>query len=905
MADGLKYSHTENGRVYFDDPAAENAPATNYPPLADYTPPAVNGRKYFSEGELDPGYVPPEKRGPLSNVPDESYLSAIPKSLGTVAKDVVTGTLGAGGDIFNLGAMSTGKIASLLGYPTSAEETLNKAKQYREKTRQEARGGNYLAWTDPFAFLPTSEDVESTLFPRAGSYTPTTSLGRMGQSGLTATAMALLPGGKEDLIPTLGKVAKEAAPAFFGGATAEKVGEETQDPLLAMLAGMGVTLPTSIGLGAAKNWTSPKEQGERLTGSILRTASENPDVAKSAIEKGVVESEAPGHFLPNLPMRSGVMSGDSGQVALDVLLGKDGKFAPPGSYAADLAQAVSGDPALANTIIREGAQGVSARVRPTDIPGSYGIPATAPRQTASTAAHAVYSTFEDQARANMEAAWKDPRIANARLYKNKVIGAIDEYVNGLSDTRKKMLPPDVMDTIENLRFKEGRDIPLGEIQDIRSRVLSYGRSSKDAFTGGQNYDFGKKLGSILSDSSNVVFGDNPRVAPGAPAGSLMGTARGAWQKAVDATREYHQKFNEGFFKKLNEETPGGQLKIAADTMLDKALHQSNGTQVLEQLQKVTNGGINDHVAHYMIADLTDDGKIIKPERVDKWLSQSNNAAIVDKVPGLRQKIDSIRNMSEAEQLANTFASYSDNPKKLLKIFDDNRAAIDRLASPSDKQYFKMLENSAKLWAEDTPGDPIKAAESLKHLASGNTSDLLFAVGSGKVTSALSTMAAAVAAGTFMPESVMRYLPVETAGPFLEGIVGGLAGLPHLKISPRSLVEKMMVGNVPARAMELLQKSRDDLKLRALLMSKPDPKVISSLLNVPGSIAVTNAGSQGVEYGRQGFASGGAVGDYDSEAERLIEETDKARKFLSSQTEAILSKPDDHVVAALNVVKHVI
>jgi hypothetical protein len=66
-----------------------------------------------------------------------------------------------------------------------------------------------------------------------------------------------------------------------------------------------------------------------------------------------------------------------------------------------------------------------------------------------------------------------------------------------------------------------------------------------------------------------------------------------------------------------------------------------------------------------------------------------------------------------------------------------------------------------------------------------------------------------------------------------------------------------------------------------------------------------AAEQGAEDGRSGFASGGAVIDFDTEANRLIGEATKARKFLSSQTESILSKPDDHVVAALHAVKNVI
>jgi hypothetical protein len=107
--------------------------------------------------------------------------------------------------------------------------------------------------------------------------------------------------------------------------------------------------------------------------------------------------------------------------------------------------------------------------------------------------------MEEQAYTKMEDAWKDPRIANAQVYKKKVIEAIDSYIGGLSETRRKLLPPDVIDTLDKLREVDAKTIPLTELQDIRSRILANGRQafrSGDNFTGGENNAFARKIGDI-------------------------------------------------------------------------------------------------------------------------------------------------------------------------------------------------------------------------------------------------------------------------------------------------------------------------------------------------------------------------------------------------------------------------
>jgi hypothetical protein len=840
------------------------------------------GPRVLKYEESDPGFVPPEKRGILSNTPDESIATWLPKSAGTIATDVVAGIVGAPGEMLNFGNMLGAKAASVIDPSKSFGERTKEWEDYRTNERKKGLGA------DPSVWLPNFEDVKEPIAGVVGSYEPTTGWGRAVQTGLGAAATALTPGGApRDL--TLGKkLVTEALPAFIGGSTAQAVGENTQDPFLAAVSGMAATVPTRIGTTIARNWSSPEETASRVAGQALREGADDPAKAKAALD-----AHDPVDYLPGHPVRSSSVSGDQGLAGMDMLL-DDQRLRPQHSAANDIANIVSGDPERAKTVVATGASDAASKINP-DVQGSYGLTSNTPRQTSSTDARGVFNTLEEHAHGAMEAAWKDPLIAKANLFKNKVIKTIDDYVGGLTSSRRRMIPPDVMDTVEQIRSMPGRDIPLSELQDLRSRVLSAGRQlfrSGDSFAGGENNAFGRKLSEVLNDGANIVFGDK------------TGAARTAWQRAIDATRTYHQTFNDGFLKDLNTEGPSGALKVATDNTIGEMLKPGRGTQALEQMQQATNGAINGHVADYMVAKLTTDGsKIITPAQVDKWLASGNNQAIVSRIPGLANRIAQIRMTSVADQVANEFKTNANRPDKLVAMFDNNRAAIDASIPPAERPYFTMLENSARKATEKLPTEPSKLRGTLRKLATGNTSDILFALGTKKITSALAGIASLTAAGHFIPQvgEIM-----EGAGTVAETGLGAVVGLGHLgRLNIGKGIERALTGDVSKRAMTILQKARNDPKLMSLLMSKPTPEVLSHLLAPGATLGVIESGNRGIQDGRQGFATGGSVIDADGEADRLIGETEKARKYLNSKTEKILDKPDHVVVAALNAVKNLI
>lgn len=842
-------------------------------------------RRVFTDEELAPGYTPPEKRGILSNSPDDGWISSALKSAGTIGTDIAAGTLGMVGEAANMGSILGAKVASTIDPSKSTSERHNEFVKGRKEN---------MPW------LIDMSDVKDFITPFIGEYKPTTAPGRMLQTGLGAAGMALTPGGEERNVGLATRALEEGLPAFLGGAGAQAVGEYTQDPFLSIVAGLGGGLAGRTGVTAHRNWANPEESASRIAGQALRENATDPTAAKANLS-----AYDSADFLPGMPARSSVIGGDPGLIAMDVLMGNDARFKGKDTNAEILAHTVAGDAKTANTVVSKGAEDAAANIKP-DVQSTYGISGNTPKQDSSEAVRSIYGKLEENAHKGMEDAWQDPRIANAQMYKNKVLSQIDDYINGLDITNRKAIPADVLDTIEQIRGMDGKTIPLTELQSLRSRVLSVSRkefSGGDRFVGGANYALGRKLGDIISDGGNIQFGDKPRVLPGAPAGSPIGTARDAWQKAVDATRNYHQTFNEGFLKDLNAED-GGKLKLAANQTLDEAFKPSYGTKALEQLQSVTNGAINAPASDYLIAKLTNDGsKIVKPADVDRWLAQGSNAALVDKIPGLRARINQIRNATATDQLSMAFERAANNPEKVVKLFNDHRQAINTLVPAAQRPYFNMLEKSAKMASTEIPDTPAGLTGALKKLATGNTSDLLYAVGSGRLASIFAGVTSAIAAGHLLPESVAAYLPETLWG---DTILGGALGSVHLgPIDMKRPIETILTGKVRQRAIDILQAARNDPKLMAELMDKPSPEKLSHLLGVGGLTGVTTAAESGVDQGRNGFASGGAVSDEDGEAARLIRETDAARKFLSSQTEAILDKPDDHVVAALNAVKNII
>lgn len=835
------------------------------------------------------GYLPESERGVLSAAPDESTLAGTAKFLGTGAIKALSHLPGMVGDFQQLGDVGTAYLTSLAqGQPFSS--TYESLKEYKDKHPEE----NTLN-------APSGEDIQKMVFARTGEYSPSSSVGRAGMAGLEA--MTPMGGGTAKLSAAerAWQLAREAAPAFGAGATAQAVGEQTQNPFLSFLSGLVVGHGTSALPGIAEVHLSPERIAGSYAGKIIGESAQDPEAVKRAL---ALARDQRSPLLPGVTPTTEQIAQDPGLTAMYAKMDRDRQnFAPSGSAAASIAAGTSAQEAASRAATENAALLASKKLESS-------LDAAPTRQVASTEARQIFSNLEEAADANVKELWNDPKLEGAKMYKNRALGTIKDYTDGLTAVRKGTIPKEINEIIENIGSMPGRDIPLAEVQDLRSRVLAEGRKAfraGDNFTGGQLNDFARHIAdNVIGDGSNIVFGDKPAMPKVTPLEGEMGpvipteptTSREAWQKAVDATRNYHETYNSGFLKKLNKDVESGIPSVSLDSTFDVGLRGDNATQNLAQMQKATNGAINKHVEDYLMASdgLTRNGtRLVKPEDVDKWLGQKSNSALVDMVPGMRERLMAFRDSSVSNQLSSAFAKNASDPDKIVKMFEDNRADIAKSVPEGEQDYFRALEASAKK-LQRIPEDKLANLDSLNNLARGNISDVLYGVASGKILKGAAGLAAAHGAGHFF----------DFVGPITETLaaiipsVGSHVGVGGFNLD--RLLDPVVSGGVRTRAIELLQQAKSDPELAAKLMNKADPSTLANLF-LPTTV---RGAAIGTEASREGRATGGKVGtDHEAESDRLVRMVDQVRKELGEMTEVHLNKPDDMIVKALEVANRAI
>ena len=832
------------------------------------------------------GYLPESERGPLSNVPTDTSTDKAAKAVGTA---VIKGAThlpftGMVGDLMDLGDMAAAYTGSLItGKPFV--EVYSSQKKFANEMKEAQTGkdstvmGRLGYYTDP-TNLPSGADIQKRILPHTGEYKPESEAGETGMAFLEGTTSGLSPSGKAGIVEKGLDIAKRAVPAGVGAATGETVGRITENPALALGAGLAAGAGSAAIPKVAGAHFFPEDPAKRIVGQALRESATDTDAVKSRL------GQTPPKYLPDFTPSSSQLSGDAGQAALDARLKSDPRLMPKEGEGALVPTQLEGQEATNVGTVQKGTEEAADRLK-QDLQSQYGLTGTAPRTMASAEARQIFSTMEEAASDNVKNLWESPSLKNVSMYRNKSIDAVDSYIKGLSPSERQKIPKDVMDVINEIKTSDSRDIPLDHIQKLRSQVLGAGREAfvkGDNFSGMVNNQLGKQLADILNNEKNIVFGDK------------ASTVRNAWKDAVDATRDYHETFNTGFLRDLNKEV-GGAEKVALDATFQKMLAGANSRQNIDQLQKATNGAINDHLANYLVADMTGDGsKIVKPQEVDRWLAKGNNNALVDKVPGLRDRINAIKQSSSAQQLSDNFAAASTSPEKLVKLFDNARAEInEHVRTPADIEYFNMLENSARAIAKIPPSGSANLS-AINKLAENKTSDLLYGVATGRIARNVAGYAA-----TKGIESVSG-IPIGSA---LEILGSGVLG--NVKLGDYSLgnlTESLLSGGVRQKAMDLLQQSRTNPDLRRQLMEKPNIESLASLFGANQARVSATGAKEGVES-RQGRATGGSVLDHHYEADRLVNMAEKAKRGLGEETKAILNQPDDAVVHALEIAKRAI
>ena len=861
-------------------------PAPSAPETARPAPeaPAATPKDFFTVDEAL-GVRPAEQRGVLSRAPGETDTSAFLKGTGTAA---IRGLSDIPGMFGNLGQLVDLGLAYGESKFTGKElpEVLARQQQAREELKSTSIGRLAASVPKP----PTGEQIASIPLAKTGAYEPESEAGKIAQAFGTAAFGGLGPSSKTGLVDAALDITRRAGLIGTGGAAADFTARQTGSLPLALAA--GIATPTAAGAipTIARSHLMPTAAAKDVAGMALREGARDTGKTVQALE-------AADNVLPGVNLTSAQKAGDTGIAAIERRLAGEAKLTPAGAQRQDvLDQMKANEEALA-----AGAQTAASKIQ-RDMYSAYNLTGTAPREMASEQARSIFSALEERADQAASALWQNPALQSATMYKNKSLDPIETYITKLSPTERRAISPEIKDTLTELRSLDMAQFPLDYMQKLRSDVLSKGRAAfraGDDVVGRTHYALASEIGDVISDVKNISFG-GMRAGQNVPA---------VWQQAVDATRNYHDTYNKGFLKSLNKDIDAGVSKVPMDaTFRSMVSDTKNARQNLEQFQNATQGAINRPFSDFMVADLTNNGlKIVSPRQVDDFMGK--NAALIDMTPGLRDRLVAIKSAGEANQVSAGILANMQNPQGLADFFQNNRSTINQLtkASPQDRQYFNMLEESARKLSK-IPPDAGVPLPTLDKLAQGRTSDILYGIASGRIASGL------VGAAAFKLASVDQL----TGSPVFSILAGAAVGnLGRDRISQvNDVIDTVLSGRVRERAIELLQDSRSNPALRAELMQRPAPDKIRDLFDVSGVRGITSSVPEGIsEYyekqspgsvSRTPRASGGrTMGGIEQAADALVRAAEMTKKDLGRETEVLLNQDDNSIAKALEVANQAI
>lgn len=811
-----------------------------------------------AQGEALYAPAPPQEPappGPLTRPEGRSdALSDLLRFAGTAGIKAVSTIPGAVGMLREGAAMPIDYARSkITGVPYDVVEAQRHERQ--KKLSEQGFGGWAMS-------APTPDDVTNWIAKQGtGRFDPQDTVGRIAMAGLSS---ALVPGsplvgatrtGSTPLRvkpPTaVSEYTRVMAPAGVSGTVASAAGELTGDPVVAMLAGQASGVGTSGGsrvIGA--NITHPRELAERTAGRVTREAGERGPEGSAYLEER----------LAGMP-------------------GEDARLVNERLRKAEADRQTT-------------ARGTLAGMTP-DIKSQYALTGNTPKETAAADVRTIFNDAYDLSNTNVRSMWDQPQLQSATMYRNKSIDPLTTHIDNLSTPRQQVIPKDVRDTITAIKERHGRDIPLLEMQDLRSQILSAARKAEqdgNGFGAQVLGEIGEKLRGTLSDEKNIVFGDT------------TGAARQQWADAVAATKSLHETFKVGRLADIVG-SDEAKSKVAFNDTLRYLLNRPDGDRNAALLQKALGPNVDAHLTDYLIGDLTNNGtRIVTPKEVSTYLGKKGS--LVDQIPGARQRFEAIGAASAKDQLLANFDKNVGDPAALISISNANRSLINSLP-PSDRAQFDMLERSARAAMRVDP-DRTTPLKTLDALAKGTTSDVLYGAATGRIRD---TAMAYGAIQLIAYQLGMGELVSGLTGHIGTGIAAAVSG-PAIGRGARSLPimpnipENILSGHVQTLALELLQRARVDPQLRARLAAKPDLRGLT--YNAPALPALEQGLEGTEEHGRRrpalARASGGRIGalNHASIAAGLIRAAEKAKKGHNTTTQSLLEQPDEAITKALAI-----
>ena len=552
-----------------------------------------------------------------------------------------------------------------------------------------------------------------------------------------------------------------------------------------------------------------------------------------------------------------------------------------------------------------------------DLNSSYGITGVNPQGAASEKTASIVSVLEKKADDAANKAWKNPALVNAGIFKDRSVGILDDFIENLDPVSREAFPSDIKGLVDAVRKEAGNTVPFESLQNLRSLVLAKARSAFNSPTpikSADLYGFADQIDKVLSDPSNVRFNNQ--------------TAIDAWKVARQATKDYKDMFDVGIIKQMVSEQAAGMPKLAPESVLNKALTGNNAGQNVRQIRDLVGTAADEHIGDWMVGQLTKNGSdiTITPEKVSAFMAKPSNASILQEVPDLRARLESIaakagesaeQSMQRQFQERLADAVRGGSPRALVNFVDAHADDLNRIVTdPNDRRYISALRNSAAL-VQSLPSGRMTGTRSLDMLSNGNIMSLLY----GRATGAISNATIGAVGGAIAAKAA--------------GVTGGLAApvtgaLLSATNTPKSVVDKLsemtsgfFLKNTKEKTFEILQEAARDPELMKMLLMKPTAQNITWLekyLGRTGKYMVKTGrairasitpiarsqfpmASRGYDQedqeDREGRARGGRTG---SKAEQLFRDLKRRKIMISNKTEQMLSMPDDVIVQALDAAK---
>ena len=851
-------------------------------------------------------FLPSEKKSPAldsSVTTDFSLPSEAGKTASIGTGEDVARSLGAGAATGLIGLPGIpGSISDLVGLGVrKGGSYLESAVTGKPQTEIEARmleGERAANERRLVPTLPTSQDVVRAAekyipaIKPVTSYDPKTGYGRVAKDTSEAIAGSVVgPGG---LLTKLGIGAAGGA----AGAGAKEVfrgsGYEAPAQIAGTLLGGG-TAALGLGRKAMSAPSAVAERGERVAGQVLRESIDDPAALQATVNAELAAMKAdPERYVAGVKP---TFAQASGRGDIESLERQIANLAPGSPEAEALAKQIIFSKQALGAEAAKAPGMVSAGIQSPDLRQAFGIQGVNPQGDASRFARATIDALEQRKDNLAKQAWANPAIQNVQVYKNKATGSLDDHLTSLTSVKRSEIPNEIISQIESIKAAPGSVIPLMELQDLRSKVLSQARiefGRDNNFGGFVNNELGKKIADVINNSKNIRFGDT------------TGVGRDAWGKAVSATRDYHDTFRPEFMSKLVAETAGGSQKIGGSAVFDTMFSGKNAVENLKEARSALGVDLDRVAGDWLVGKLTNNGTNVKltQENVRKFLASPTNAGLVDEIPGLRQRMESLARVAgESEQaaalrqVAQGFQSAvnSGNPKTLSNFIAANGAELKAsLSSPQEKQFIDAIGRSAKLM-QSLPAGAKKSSVTLDRLQNGRMIDIIYGRSAGVISDGI---AAELAARTASYATGIPY----GGSDILAGLIGAAGGGGKVTGPIAERIGRFVLGDTKEITIEQLQKAARDPEVAMLLMQKPSPESMlrlqDKMANILGPMYYERSLDEPKEK-REGRATGGKVSS-SSIADKLITAAESAKRMSNKATEPLLRTSDESIARALEI-----